>query len=59
LAPSVVDSLELFSNNAYKMNPEYTNDYVIAIIRQNTLNVETAKEHEKIQFHLPNIRNRD
>ena len=59
LNPVVVDSLEQFTNDAYKMNPEYTNDLVIALIRQNTLNVETAKENVKILFHLLSIRNRD
>ena len=59
LNPIVVDSLEQFENDAYKMNPQYTNDLIVAIIRQNTLNVETAKENVKILFHLLSIRNRD
>lgn len=59
LNPIVVDSLEQFENDAYKMNPQYTNDLIVAIIRQNTLNVETAKEYVKILFHLLSIRNRD
>lgn len=59
LAPAVADSLELFTNDAYKMNPQYTNDLIVALIRQNTLNVKTAKEYIKILINILSIRNRN
>lgn len=57
LAPAVADSLEHFTNDAYKMNPQYTNDLIVALIRQNTLNVKTAKEYVKILINILSIRN--
>lgn len=59
LNPAVVDSLNEFTNDAYKMNPQYTNDLFVALIRQNTLNVTTAKENIKILFNILSVRNRD
>ena len=57
LAPAVADSLQLFTNDAYKMNPLYTNDLIVALIRQNTLNVKTAKEYIKILINILSIKN--
>lgn len=57
LTQTVVDSLEYFTNDAYKMNPQYTNDLIVALIRQNTLNVKTAKEYTKILINILSIRN--
>ena len=43
LNPALADSVDLFIGEAYRMNPEYTNDFIVAIIRANTLNVENAR----------------
>lgn len=59
LNPAVVDSLEQFTNDAYKMNPQYTNDLIVALIRQNTLNVATSKENIKILTNILSIKNKD
>ena len=57
LNPAVVDSLNQFANDAYKMSPSYTNDLIVALIRQNSLNVETAKENVKILINILSIKN--
>lgn len=59
LNPAVVDSINVFSNDAYKMDPRYTNDFFVAIIRMNLLNVETAKDNMVILFDILSIRNKD
>ena len=59
LNPAVVDSLEQFTNDAYKMNPQYTNDLIVALIRQNTLNVATSKENIKILTNILSIKNKN
>jgi len=59
LNPVVIDSLIRFTNDAYKMNPSYTNDLIVALIRQNTLNVETAKENVKILINILSVKNND
>ena len=57
LNPAVVDSLNQFANDAYKMSPSYTNDLIVALIRQNSLNVETTKENVKILINILSIKN--
>ena len=59
LKSAVVDSLDRFANDAYKMNPNYTNDFIVALIRRNALNVATSKEYVKILINILSIRNSD
>lgn len=59
LNPSVVDSISVFSNDAYKMDPRYTNDFFVALIRMNLLNVKMTKDYIVILFDILSIRNKD
>lgn len=59
LKSAVVDSLDRFANDSYKMNPNYTNDFIVALIRRNALNVATSKEYVKILINILSIRNSD
>ena len=59
LNPAVIDSLDRFTNDAYKMNPNYTNDLIVALIRKNTLNIKTAKENVKILINILSVKNSD
>ncbi len=57
LNPAVVDSLDRFTNDAYKMNPKYTNELIVALIRSNSLHVTTAKENVKILINILSVQN--
>lgn len=59
LKPALVDSLDLFVGEAYRMNPEYTNDFIVALIRKNTLNVENARIYYPTLINLISLKNRD
>jgi hypothetical protein len=52
LSANLVDSLDVYTNSLYKMPKAYTNDYIIATIRMNALNVEYAKIPVIIQLNL-------
>lgn len=41
------------------MNPNYTNDLIVALIRKNTLNIKTAKENVKILINILSVKNSD
>ena len=57
LNPVVVDSLERFINDAYKMDPKYTNELIVALVRSNSLDVTTTKENVKILVSILSVRN--
>lgn len=58
LNPALADSVDLFIGEAYRMNPEYTNDFIVAIIRANTLNVENARVYYPTLISLISLKNR-
>ncbi len=59
LKPALVDSLDLFVGEAYRMKPEYTNDFIVALIRKNTLNVENARIYYPTLINLISLKNHD
>lgn len=59
LNQAVVDSLDVFVNDYYKMNPEYTNDFIVAYIRLNTLNAENVKVIAPTSLKLFATKNKD
>ena len=59
LKPALADSVDLFVGEAYRMNPEYTNDFIVALIRANTLNVENARIYYPTLINLISLKNRD
>lgn len=52
------DSIEYYSNNVYKMNPENTNDMVVALIRMNTLAVPTSKPYTEFLIKMMASKNK-
>ena len=59
LKPALADSVDIFVGEAYRMNPEYTNDFIVALIRANTLNVENARVYYPTLINLISLKNRD
>lgn len=57
LAPAVIDSMGYFILDAYKMNPQYTNDFIIASIRQNALNVRNTRIYAQTLINILGKRN--
>jgi hypothetical protein len=54
----LVDSIEFYSNAAYRLKPELTNDLIVALVRMNTLAVPSSKEFVKIEITMIAIRNK-
>ena len=53
------DSLMFYSNAAYRLNPNYTNDLIIALIRQNTLSVKSSKPYVAALIDMLSIQNKN
>jgi len=58
LSPAVIDSMGYFITAAYKMDPKYTNDLIIASFRQNALNVKNTKIYAQLLINLLSVKNK-
>ena len=53
----VTDSISFYTNAAYKISPEYSNDFVVSLVRMNVLNVPKTAENVKLLIELIAIKN--
>jgi hypothetical protein len=55
---TVTDSISFYTNAAYKIHPEYSNDFIVSLIRMNLLNVPQTEENMNLLIELIAIKNR-